>query len=62
MIIGHRTKSDRNRTIVYKVTIPDDPNGLDVYEMEKNEVERAIERYNRFNVRARAQIVVTKDW
>jgi hypothetical protein len=62
MILGHRTKNDSKRTVVYKVTIPDDPDGIDTYEMEKLEVESAIKRYQNFNARARAQIPITKDW
>jgi len=62
MILGYRTKSDSKRTIVYKVTIPNDPDGIDTYEMEKKEVEEAIERYKIFNARARDQISVTRDW
>ena len=44
IIIGHRAKSDRERTIVCKVTISDDPNDIAVYE-KKTVVERAIGRY-----------------
>ena len=62
MILGYRTKSDSKRTIVYKVTIPNGPDGIDTYETKKKEVEEAIERYKNFNARARDQIYVTRDW
>jgi hypothetical protein len=62
MIIGHRTKPDSQRTIVFKVTFPNANGGIDSYEMERVDAENAIAKFARFESRCRDEVRATKDW
>ena len=46
MIVGHRTKPDSYRTVVFKVAFPcSSEHMVDTFEMERAEVEAAIHKH-----------------
>ena len=47
---------------MFKVTFPNANGGIDSYEMERVDAEKAIAKFTRFESRCRDEVRATKDW